>query len=133
MRQSEQRFRLLVEHAPEAIVILDVATGKFVEVNSKASELFGRSREQLLESGPLALSPTTQADGASSAERSEQLLAAALAGESPVFEWLHLHASGALLECEVRLLYLPHPERRWIRGSILDIAIASARSARTSS
>ena len=39
MRQSEQRFRLLVEHAPEALVILDMATGRFVDVNSKASEL----------------------------------------------------------------------------------------------
>ena len=122
MRQSEQRFRLLVEHAPEAIVILDVTTQKFVDVNKKASELFGRSREQLLELGPRELSPATQADGSSTAERTEQLLTATLAGESPVFEWLHLHASGALLECEVRLLYLPHPERRWIRGSIIDIA-----------
>jgi PAS domain S-box-containing protein len=122
MRQSEQRFRLLVEHAPEAMVILDVETGKFVEVNAKASELFGMTREQLLEVGPLELSPPTQADGASSAERSLPMMAAAVAGERPVFEWLHRHASGALLECEVRLLGLPHPERRWIRGSILDIA-----------
>jgi PAS domain S-box-containing protein len=121
MRQSEQRFRLLVEHAPEAMVILDMATGKFVEVNSKASELFGMSREQLLQTGPIELSPPTQSDGISSAERAGPLLAAALAGESPVFEWLHRHASGALLECEVRLLHLPHPEQRWIRGSMLDI------------
>jgi PAS domain S-box-containing protein len=122
MRQSEQRFRLLVEHAPEAMVILDMTTGKFVEVNSPASALFGRSREQLLELGPLELSPPLQADGARSVEKAPPLLAAALAGERPVFEWLHLHASGAVLECEVRLLHLPHPEQRWIRGSILDIA-----------
>ncbi|HMJ09903.1 MAG TPA: PAS domain S-box protein, partial [Polyangiaceae bacterium] len=122
MWQAEQRFRLLVEHAPEAMVILDVETAKFVEVNSKASELFGRTREQLLELGLLELSPPTQADGGSSVERSLPMIAAALAGERPVFEWLHQHASGALLECEVRLLDLPHPERRWIRGSMLDIA-----------
>jgi PAS domain S-box-containing protein len=121
MRQSEERFRLMVEHAPEAIVILDVTTGRFVEVNSKASELFGLSREQLLQTGPVGLSPTTQASGQTSAERAGPLIAAALAGESPVFEWLHQHASGALLECEVRLLHLPHPDHRWVRGSILDI------------
>jgi len=121
MRQSEQRFRLMVEHAPEAIVMLDVATGTFVEVNSKASELFGMSREQLLHSGPIELSPPTQADGVSSAERAGQLIAAALAGESPVFEWQHKHASGALLECEVRLLALPYRDHCWVRGSILDI------------
>jgi PAS domain S-box-containing protein len=122
MRQGEERFRLMVEHAPEVMVILDVETGRFVEVNSKASELFGLSREQLLQTGPIGLSPTTQADETSSAERAAQLIASALAGESPVFEWLHRHASGALLDCEVRLLHLPHPEHRWVRGSILDIS-----------
>jgi PAS domain S-box-containing protein len=122
MRQSEARFRLLVEHAPEAIVILDALTGKFVEVNSKAVELFGMSRELLLQKGPLDLSPPTQADGGNSAERVGPLIAAALAGESPVFEWNHIDSSGALLECEVRLLHLPHPEQPWVRGSILHIA-----------
>ncbi len=122
MHQGEQRFRLQVEHAPEAIVILDMDTGKFVEVNSKAVELFGLPREELLKVGPLELSPPTQADGSSSVELAMPRLAAALAGESPVFEWLHTHASGQILECEVRLLHLPHPEHRWVRGSILHIA-----------
>jgi PAS domain S-box-containing protein len=121
MRQSEERFRLMVEHAPEAIVIFDVESGLFVEVNSKASELFGLSREQLLQTGPMGLSPPTQPDGGNSVELSGPLIAAALAGEARTFEWVHLHASGAPLECEVRLLHLPHPEHRWIRGSILDI------------
>jgi signal transduction histidine kinase len=75
-----------------------------------------------LQVGPLELSPPTQADGTSTAERAPPLLAAALAGESPPFEWLHRHASGALLECEVRLLHLPHRDKRWVRGSILNIA-----------
>ncbi len=122
MRQSEQRFRLQVEHAPEAIVILDVVTGKFVEVNSKAVDLFGMPRERLLQVGPLELSPPLQADGSRSADVAGPQIAAALAGESPVFEWLHRHASGQSLECEVRLLHLPHPEHRWVRGSILHIA-----------
>ena len=102
MRQGEQRFRLQVEHAPEAIVILDMTTGKFVEVNSKATELFGMSREQLLQVGPLELSPPIQADGSRSVDVAGPRLAAALAGESPVFEWLHTHASGQILECEIR-------------------------------
>jgi PAS domain S-box-containing protein len=122
MQQSEQRFRLLVEHAPEAIMILDMDTGRFVEVNSKAIQLFGHSREALLGMGPIELSPALQADGTPSAERMLPLVAAALGGASPVFEWLHQHASGGLLECEVRLLHLPHPAQRWVRGSIINIA-----------
>ncbi|HKU41083.1 MAG TPA: PAS domain S-box protein, partial [Polyangiales bacterium] len=121
LRQSEQRFRLLVEHAPDAIVILDVSTLKFVEVNARACELFGMTRQQLLQVGPLEISPPLQADGVSSRDHVGPRIAATLAGESPVFEWLHRHASGAIIECEVRLLHLPHPEHRWIRGSMMDI------------
>ena len=35
-RESEERFRTLVEHAPEAIVVLDPDTGRFVDVNENA-------------------------------------------------------------------------------------------------
>jgi len=122
MRQSEERFRLQFHHATEAIIILDMATGKFVEVNSRAVELFGRTREELLQVGPLEISPPIQADGSRSVDLAGPLLAATMAGERPVFEWLHTHASGEILECEIRLLHLPHPEHSWIRGSILNIA-----------
>jgi PAS domain S-box-containing protein len=121
-QQSEQRFRLQVEHAPDAIVIFDVTTGRFVEVNSKAVELFGVPRERLLRMGPVELSPPLQADGSPSAELAMSWIESALAGENPVFEWLHTNASGEILECEVRLLHLPHPEGRWVRGSIMHIA-----------
>ena len=87
------------------------------------------SREQLLQVGPLELSPPTQADGSPSVDVAGSRIAAALSGESPAFEWLHTHASGEILECEVRLLHLPHPEHRWVRGSILNIA-DEARPAR---
>ncbi len=41
MRESAARYRLLVDHAPEAIVVLDVDTGRFVDANDKAEKLFG--------------------------------------------------------------------------------------------
>jgi PAS domain S-box-containing protein len=104
MRQSEQRFRLLVEHAPEASVILDVATGKFVEANKKASELFGLSRAQLLESALLELSAPVQSDGATSAERAQQLLAATLAGESPAVIRFGTESSPKSSACTQRTL-----------------------------
>ena len=48
MRESEARYRLLVDHAPEVIVVLDVDTGRFVDANENAQKLFGLDREQLL-------------------------------------------------------------------------------------
>ena len=48
LRESEQRFRSLFEEAFDAMVLTD-DEGACVEVNPAASELFGRSRERLLD------------------------------------------------------------------------------------
>jgi PAS domain S-box-containing protein len=40
LRESEARYRALVENAPEAIVVLDVDRSVFVEVNDNAVRLF---------------------------------------------------------------------------------------------
>src|ERR1700751_5649093 len=67
MRESEARYRLLVDHAPEAIVVYDVDGERFVDVNENAERFFGLDRARLLEVGPVDLSPPFQPDGAASA------------------------------------------------------------------
>ena len=47
LQRSEERYRNLVERAPEAIVVYDPASQRIIEHNSKAEQLFGRSRESL--------------------------------------------------------------------------------------
>ncbi len=121
LRESEQRLRILVEQAPEAVVILDVDSGRFVEVNRRAEELFGLERDQLLQMGPVQLSPALQPDGRPSVERSWEQIERALDGEVPAFEWTHRHAGGGLIPCEVRLVSLPYAGRRLVRGSMTDI------------
>lgn len=58
LRQSEERARVLVEHAPEAITILDATTGLYLEVNPAAERLHGYRKEELVgKLSPWALSP----------------------------------------------------------------------------
>src|SRR6266852_6798381 len=52
LAESEDRYRSLIEHAPEAIVVLDLETRRFVEANPQAEHLFGMARAQLCEIGP---------------------------------------------------------------------------------
>jgi PAS domain S-box-containing protein len=120
LRASEAQFRTLVEHAPEAIVVFDGMSGRFEMVNEHAVRLFGRSREELLQLTPADVSPPQQPDGRPSAEAAREKMNAALAGEMPVFEWLHRHASGRLFASEVRLVRLPGERCCLLRASIID-------------
>ncbi len=121
LRESEARYRSLVENAAEAIVVFDAGTGRFMEVNPNAERLFGIRRDQLLRLNPLSLSPAKQPDGRSSKDVACRRIEQALAGETSEFEWLHQDAQGNPVYCEIRLARLPDTDRRLIRGSMTDI------------
>src|SRR6516164_10525301 len=122
IRESAARYRLLVDHAPEVIVVLDVDTGRFVDANDNAQKFFGLERARLLAVGPIELSPPQQPDGAPSEQRARAYIQQALDGAVPAFEWAHYDGSGAEVICEVRLVRLPSGDRRLVRGSIADIS-----------
>lgn len=121
LKESEERFRVLVENAPEAIIVIDHETGRFEDVNENAVRLFGVDRETLLHMNPSALSPDVQPDGTPSVVKFVDKMELAMRGGTPVFEWTHRNAAGEEIECEVRLLRLPSADRQLLRGSITDI------------
>jgi diguanylate cyclase (GGDEF)-like protein/PAS domain S-box-containing protein len=121
MRESEARYRTLVENAPEVIVVFDVDNGRFVDVNDNACRFFKMSRDTLLACGPDKISPANQPDGMPSFGIPRGYIEGALAGEAPVFEWVHCDSAGQIMPCEVRFVRLPSSNRRLIRASITDI------------
>jgi diguanylate cyclase (GGDEF)-like protein/PAS domain S-box-containing protein len=121
MRESEARYRTLVEHAPEVIVVFDVDLGRFIDVNDNACRYFKMDRAELLGCGPDNITPPHQIDGSRSFGTTRGHIDGALAGGAPVFEWVHLDANGKHLPCEVRFVRLPSSNRRLIRASITDI------------
>jgi diguanylate cyclase (GGDEF)-like protein/PAS domain S-box-containing protein len=122
MRESEARYRLLVDHAPEAIVVFDADEGRFVDANEYAEKLFGLDRQQLLQVGAVERSPTLQPDGTPSAQLARDYTLQALAGQPQVYEWVLYDGFGKEITCEVRLVRLPSGSRRLVRGSIADIS-----------
>lgn len=120
LKESEARARTLVEHAPDAIVVFDCDTGRFVDANENAVRLYGLPRERLLQLGPADVSPALQPNGRPSSELAQERLQQALRGEAPVFEWWHRNAGGQITPCEVRLVRLPAHGRRLVRGSMID-------------
>jgi PAS domain S-box-containing protein len=117
---SEARFRALVEHAPEAIVVFDGATGRFLFGNEHACALYRVPMEKLTELTPADVSPEFQPSGRRSSELARELMDQALAGGTPVFEWTHRQPEGRLIPTEVRLLRLPAEGQNLVRASIID-------------
>ena len=44
----------------------------------------------------------------------------ALAGGTPIFEWMHRHPNGKMVPAEVRLVCLPGQDKNLLRASIID-------------
>ncbi|HEX4439786.1 MAG TPA: PAS domain S-box protein [Thermoanaerobaculia bacterium] len=129
LRESEARYRIQIEHAPEAIVVFDVDEGRFVDANENAIRLYGLPRHALYQVGPAQVSPPIQPGGRPSEELALEKITEALNGGTPEFEWTHRGAQGREVQCEIRLVRLPSATRRLVRGSVTDIT-ARKRSER---
>jgi diguanylate cyclase (GGDEF)-like protein/PAS domain S-box-containing protein len=80
LRVSEDRARVIFDRVRDGILIHDPKTGRFLEVNQRACEMFGYSREEFLalEMSALSLDHDELADHTKRA----------MSGESVMFEWL---------------------------------------------
>ena len=115
-----QEAKSLVDNAPEAIVVIDLGTGNFVESNENATKLYGLEREELHKVGPAQMSPPRQPDGRDSTEKAMEKIGEAMQGATPIFEWMHRNGQGEDFLCEIRLVRMPGEHPR-VRASVTDI------------
>ncbi len=120
LRDSEARYRTLVESAPEMIVVIDRESGLYADANDNALRFFGVTRERFCELRPVDISAGT-ASREEIAARFQQRCERAAGGEPQVFEWLHRDGAGREVETEVRLMALPGAGGL-LRASITNIA-----------
>jgi PAS domain S-box-containing protein len=112
---------MMLSGSPDTVVLLDVGTGKLVDVNSNAAELFGRSEDALLGMALLDLCPPLQPDGRASSAKLAEALEAVAAGMVRGFKASLVHASGHAIACEMRMVALPIPGRRLMHVRIIDV------------
>lgn len=121
LRASEARYKSIMEHSPDAILILDLEQGHFVEVNNRATAMLGYSRSELLEKSFLDISQRGQAGGQSADVLWRERQNEASNGYFLPFEWFLKFQNGNLIIGEVRITALSDLQDNLLRISIIDI------------
>jgi len=115
LRQSEQRYRTLFEHAGDAIFVHNLE-GQFLDVNRIACQLLGYSKEELLQMTPKDIA--TPEDAAGTMERIEQLQET----EHIVFEATQVKRDGTPFPVEVSSRYIEYEGKPAILSIVRDIS-----------
>ncbi len=121
LKAGEERFRVLVENAPEAILVFDVDSGLFVDANPKAEKLLGCSRARLLQTGPEPFFGTGMTDGRATPDTLHSNNQRVLAGAAIFTIRDVVSADGRKLVCEARIVRLPTKNGNHVRVSLTDI------------
>lgn len=122
LRESEERFRIMIQNAPEAIFLFDIEQNRLVDVNRNAEQLFQCDRSELLQRSPLEFIQRTESDTKPLAQSFQEHNSRTVNGEQLNFERVVRGAQGREALCEIRLTGLPAGGRKLVRASIVDIS-----------
>src|SRR5215471_18937881 len=115
LQESELNYRSIFNAANDAIMVQELETGKIIDVNQRACEMFGYTVDEVRKLTVVDLSsnepPYTQ-------KEADALIRKAAAGEPQVFEWRARKSSGELFWVEVGLRQVS------LRGSDCLLAVA---------
>ena len=115
LRQSEERYRLLIESAHDAIFMADAETGLIVEANQQAEKLLGLPREKLVGLHQARLHPPEEAD------RYRQVFQRHLETGSAITDNLVVRRSdGRDVPVDISANVIQLGQRRIIHGSFRD-------------
>lgn len=121
LREGVERFRQVVEHAPDAIVVYDCDRQCLIEVNAQAERLFSCPRQRIIELGLQHFYAPEQPDSRPVAQTFLENQKRALAGQRFVYERRIRPAAGEDRLCEVTLVRLPATTSRLVRCSLIDV------------
>jgi len=119
---SEMRFRALMAHAPEAILVYDIDQKRFVDANLKAEQLTGLPVAKLQSMGPEDLYMQDATGNEAILESVNANNARVKTGEALVFERIVVRPDGSKTHCEVHLSLMPRATGNLIRASFIDIS-----------
>ena len=120
LRAGEERFRMLVDEAPDAIMLYDMDQNRLIAANKAAERLFGVPRDEILKRLPFDFYAPQQPDAQFTAQSFSEHNERAVAGEELSYERRIRRSSGEERLCRVTLVRLPS-NVRLLRCSFVDI------------
>ncbi len=126
LKESEARFRMLYQNSPDAHIISDFSDGidhGFSDCNQAALDMLGMvSKEQLIATNCIKLSPLHQPDGRLSTEKSEALISACIANGSVRYEWVHRRVNGEEFPVDILLTVIYERGKTFLHSVWRDIS-----------
>lgn len=121
--QDKQKYQSLFELSGDALSILDLETGKFIECNEAAINMHGvKTAANFLELTPDQLSPEFQPCGGASKDLAMDRITKTFTEGPQVFEWVHARLDGSTFPCLVSLSAIPLESRKLILAIGRDIS-----------
>jgi len=117
---EQERFRALVQYAPEAVGVYDMDAGAFVQINPRMEELFEGTSDELRTHRLTDFYLPEQPDGLSVERSFSEHMERAMSGELVRFERDICGLKGARRSCEVTLVRLPPTTDRMVRWTFID-------------
>lgn len=114
-RVAEERYRMIIETAFDAIVIIDADTGLIVDLNPRALEMLGRAAAEVLGHEHVILYPPSKAPVY------RALFRRAAKGELRTLEIELADRNGAIIPSEVAFSVSRLPRQRLVQGVFRDL------------
>ena len=115
LRESRERYQALFELGGEAIFLIDNTTGNILEANTGAAEMYGYTREELLQ--------LRDADLSAASEQTEQVTANTPAGSVVIPLRFHRRKSGEVFPVEIHGRFFTWKGRNVHVAAIRDITV----------
>lgn len=120
LEESEHKYHTLFDNAGDGILIMK--GDKFVDCNSKAMEIFGASKDEIIGETPYGIfSPEYQSDQGLSKQKALKYINKALNGYQQLFEWKHKRLDGTTIFTEVNLNRLKIGNDYYLMAIVRDV------------
>ena len=108
----EVNYHMMAAASPDAVMLLDMESGRPIDLNHRAEQLLGRSALELLASPLSSLCDRGQV---------EAMMQSVLAGELRVHRLTFRHSSGRLVDCNARGVRIAKPGRKLFHVRFVDV------------